>query len=252
MQLVVLAAGMGRRFGGLKQLTPVGAQGEAIMDVLLARAATCGFGGAVVIVRAEIESAVTAHFEAHSPPMPWRIVVQPVPDGRDRPMGTAHALLMCRDTIAGPFAVVNADDLYPLDAFDALARHLSTADEHALVAFRLEQTLVGDRPVSRALLELAGDHLAGIHENTSVRRTSTPGDAWVSMNMWGFRHTIFDDLASAVDAFIARGAHGEVLLPDVVSSMVANGTPVRVLRCAEACIGITYAEDVEAVRTALA
>jgi hypothetical protein len=105
--------------------------------------------------------------------------------------------------------------------------------------------------VSRALLALADDHLAGIRENTAVDRGSTPGDAWVSMNMWGFRPAIFDDLASSVEEFVAAGAHGEVLLPDVVSSIVARGATVRVLRCDDECIGITYAEDVEAVRAAL-
>jgi CTP:molybdopterin cytidylyltransferase MocA len=251
VQLVVLAAGMGSRFGGLKQLTPVGPRGEAIMDVLLERAASSGFDGGIVIVRSEIEQAVTAHFTELPPPLPWQIVVQPVPSDRDRPMGTAHAVLMCRDVIDGPFVVVNADDLYPPEAFAALARHLSTSSTHALVAFALQQTLVGDRPVSRALLELDGDVLAAIRENRSVDRASTAGDAWVSMNMWGFQPSIFDDLAAAVDAFVADGAHGEVLLPDVVSSMVAGGVRVRVLRCDAACIGITYAEDVTAVREAL-
>lgn len=221
------------------------------MDVSLARAAWCGFDGAVVIVRSEIETAITSHFASHAPAMACQIVVQPVPPGRDRPMGTAHALLMCRDAIDGAFAVVNADDLYPLAAFDVLGAHLETAREHALVAFRLGKTLVGDRPVSRALLAVADDHLASIRESTSVDRTSTPGDVWVSMNMWGFQPTIFDDLRTAVDEFLSAGAQGEVLLPDVVSSMIGNGTNVRVLHCDEPCIGITYAEDVEAVRTAL-
>ena len=254
MQLVVLAAGLGTRFGGLKQLAPVGPHDEAIMDVLLERAARSGFDGVLVVVRSEIEAAVAAHLSTFPPPLSTRVVVQPVPTGRDRPLGTAHAVLSCRAEIRGPFAVVNADDLYPEEAFVALAAHLATSNEHALVAFRLGQTLIGDQPVSRALISIDpdNDRLVRIEENTKLQRASASADTWVSMNMWGFQPSIFEQLEHAVDAFTASGATGEVLLPDVVSTMVATGADVHVVRCEQRCIGITYADDVRAVRAELA
>ena len=254
MQLVVLAAGLGTRFGGLKQLAPVGPHDEAIMDVLIERAARSGFEAAVVVVRSEIEAAVTAHLSTFPPPVSTRVVVQPLTSGRDRPLGTAHAVLSCRAAIEGPFAVVNADDLYPEEAFVALATHLATSKLPALVAFRLAHTLISDQPVSRALVSIDpdDDRLVQIEENTNVQRSSANGRAWVSMNMWGFQLSIFDQLEHAVDAFAASGATGEVLLPDVVSTMVAAGADVRVVRCEERCIGITHAEDVSVVRAELA
>ena len=251
MQLVVLAAGLGTRFGGLKQLEPVGPRGEAIMDVLLARAAGYGFDRAVVVVRAEIEDAIRSHFSELAPPMPWVTVVQPVPADRDRPPGTAHAVLMCRDEIAGRFAVVNADDLYPRSAFAALGDHLMASDEQALVAFRLDRTVIGDRPVSRAVLALDGDRLVAISENTALLPAAMPDGTWVSMNMWGFQPSIFEDLERAVRTFAASDSTGEVLLPDVVATMTEGGEITRVLWCEEPCIGITYAEDIGVVRRAL-
>ena len=254
MHLVVLAAGLGTRFGGLKQLAPVGPHGEAIMDVLLDRAAASGFDRASVVIRDEIEAPMTAHLTTFAPRLPHAVVVQAMHVDRDRPLGTAHAVLACRPHIDGPFAVVNADDLYPDEAFTALTQHCSTSLEHALVAFRFGRTVVGDRPVSRALLTFDehGDHLAGIEENTALAPSAVPEDAWVSMNMWGFQQPIFDVLETAVDAFVESATPGEVRLPDVVASMVAGGEKVRVLRCEGSCIGITYAEDVDAVRRFLA
>src|SRR4051812_20100641 len=119
--VVVLAAGLGTRFGGLKQLAPVGPNGQAILDFLVRRAAAAGFADAIVIVRPDINDAITAHVDEFAPPIPVRFVTQtPVP-GRERPLGTAHAVLACADAVEGPIAVVNADDLYPAEAFDLLA-----------------------------------------------------------------------------------------------------------------------------------
>jgi bifunctional N-acetylglucosamine-1-phosphate-uridyltransferase/glucosamine-1-phosphate-acetyltransferase GlmU-like protein len=252
VQLVVLAAGLGTRFGGVKQLAAVGPQGEAIMDVLVARAAACGFADAVVVIRSEIENEVADHFAAHSPALPVRVVHQSVPSDRDKPLGTADAVLQCRAEITGTFVVVNADDLYPLGAFKLLASHLASNDEHGLIAFRLRNTVISDRPVSRALLSFdATGQLRAIDERRSIEPATVSGDDWVSMNMWGFQPSIMDDLAGAVERFLAAGANGEVLLPDVVAELLHAGARVRVVPCEEPCIGVTYAEDVSTVRDAL-
>ncbi len=247
MDLVVLAAGMGRRFGGVKQLAPVGADGEAIIDVIATRAARAGFTRMIVVVRAEIEAAVAGHLDTRGGVLPAELVVQqPV-------VGTAHAVLAARPALTGPFAVVNADDCYPFDAFSSLAAALRERDDraHVLVAFRLGCTLLGPRPVSRAFCDVdAHGWLTAIREET-VAAGDPRRDALVSMNMWGFRLPMLDNLARAVDTYAATGAPGEVRLPDVVDASLAHGLRVRVVPCEERCTGVTYADDLPAVRAAL-
>ncbi len=250
VDLVVLAAGMGRRFGGLKQLAAVGPGGEAIFDVVTARAADAGFTRAVVVVRREIEANVSAHLCAHPAPLPVELVLQePV-------IGTAHAVLAARPTLRGGFAVVNADDCYPTEAFMQLGTHLRRPDDraHALVAFRLRNTLLDARPVSRAFLDVdAAGRLGAVHEETVAATVDDPrGDLLVSMNMWGFRPSMLDVLADAIDAHTTTTSRAEVRLPDVVDAFVAAGGIVRVVPCEARCVGLTYAEDLPAVRAAIA
>ncbi len=235
----MLAAGLGTRFRGVKQLAPVGPGGEPIMELLLGRAAQSGFGRGVVVVRPGIEDDVERALEQLSAPT-VELVVQP------EPRGTADAVLRCRHVVDGPFAVVNADDLYPAAAFRMLGTHLAAPDAHALVAFQAQQTFVSDRPVSRARVVESGGELVYVVEQTVT--PATAGDQWVSMNMWGFLPSVFD----AIDATRAEPHANEWLLPDVVATMTAAGARVRVLRCDEPCIGITYADDVDAVRATLA
>ena len=248
----MLAAGLGTRFGGIKQLAAVGPNGEAIVDVLLARAAACGYDDALIVIRREIHAEVVDHFAKRPPALPSRYVHQSVPPGRDKPLGTADAVLQCRAAIDSPFVVVNADDLYPQQAFALLADHLSSSDEHGLVGFRLRHTVISDRPVSRALLSFdETQHLVAIDERRAIEPATVPGNPWVSMNMWGFQPSIMEDLADAVARFLALGTGDEVLLPDVAAGLAASGARLRVIPCEEPCIGITYAEDVQIVRDAL-
>jgi NDP-sugar pyrophosphorylase family protein len=254
MHVIVLAAGLGTRFGGIKQLAAVGPNGEAIMDVLLTRAAESGFDDAVIVIRSNIESDMRAHLDAHPSALPITLVHQAVPSNRDKPLGTADAVLQCRAAVDDAFAVVNADDLYPRRAFELLAGHLSSSRDHGLVAFRLRNTVISDSPVSRAVLsidEVTG-RLCAIDERRDIEPTTVSDDPWVSMNMWGFQPSIMDDLARAVARHLASDASGEVLLPDVVAELAAAGTAVRAIPCEEDCIGISYAEDVPTVRDALA
>jgi bifunctional N-acetylglucosamine-1-phosphate-uridyltransferase/glucosamine-1-phosphate-acetyltransferase GlmU-like protein len=264
---VVILAGLGTRFGGLKQLAPVDADGSAIMDVLLRRAAAAGFSYAVVVVSPAVENAVRAHLEQASGAsvMPVAIAVQELPAGRSEPMGTAHAVLTARDEVHGPFVVANGDDLYPADAFALAADHLRAApdDEHAMVGFRVAHTLTSDRSVSRALVTVDSGRLVAAPEGKVVTRggelffetgkSSVPlrGDERVSMNLWVLRKSAFTPLAAAVSDFVSGGCVGEVFLPDVIVAMAHAGETVRVLVSESGCIGVTHDEDLAAVRAAL-
>jgi bifunctional N-acetylglucosamine-1-phosphate-uridyltransferase/glucosamine-1-phosphate-acetyltransferase GlmU-like protein len=257
--LVVLAAGRGTRFGGPKQLVAVRDDGSTITDILLRRAGDAGIERAAIVVHADIEGEVRSHLDAIQPRGRLDLFLQ----GHRR--GTADAVLAARDAVRGPMIVVNADDLYPASAFAALAAHLraAPAHEHAAVAFRVERTRIGARPESRALLDVdESGVLRGIREvkiqlvgdrgfSTTEPREAVAGDRLVSMNMWAFRHGVFDALQAAVDDFERRAVGGEVYLPDVVASMVAAGETVRVLPSDEMCVSLTYPEDLDAVRSAL-
>jgi bifunctional N-acetylglucosamine-1-phosphate-uridyltransferase/glucosamine-1-phosphate-acetyltransferase GlmU-like protein len=241
--LVVLAAGKGTRFGGPKQLVPVRDDGATITDVLCARAAAAGIDHAVLVVNPEIEHDVQrgAHVE---------IVVQ------RHPRGTADAVLTAREVAPGPIVVVNGDDLYPERAFALVA---APSREHAALGFRLDRCRIGSGPESRALLECsATGMLSRVREVKIEQRADAafavagesevvPGDQRVSMNMWLFQPSVF----GALDAAVAAGTEGEVFLPDVVASMVATGEHIRMLPCDDECLSLTYAEDVEVMRSAL-
>jgi NDP-sugar pyrophosphorylase family protein len=265
--VVVLAAGAGSRFGGPKQLAEVGPAGEAIMDVVVRRAAAAGFARAVIVVAPEMVADVRDHVAARGAAgIPIEVVVQRSVPGRAKPLGTAAAVVAADAAIDGTFVVVNGDDVYPADAFALIADHLrnAPADEHALVAFRVARTLTSDRPVSRAAIEIgAQSQLLAVREGTVVRgqeglrfETATSvqplaDDMPVSMNMWGFRDSVLGAFADAVDEFVASDRAGEVLLPDVVTALVRSGAVMRVLVSEGTCIGVTHPEDVVAVRNAL-
>lgn len=212
------------------------------MDLLLARASSSGYDRAVVVIRADIRDLVHAHFESYPPPILVELAEQA------EPIGTADAVLTARRAVHGPFVVANADDLYPVEAFAVLAQHIRMTNEHAIVAFRAGRTIVNDHPERRARLDIGEDGgLNGVEEATLCPSASFDKDAWISMNLWGFQQSVFDALARAV----ASRASSEVYLPDVVGAMIADGAVVRVLLCELPCVGITGADDVDAVRRTL-
>ncbi len=281
--LVVLAAGLARRYGGLKPLAPVGPHGEAVIDLVASDARAAGFGRIVLVLHPDTGPAVRYHVERCWPEsVPVTFAVQRVP------LGTTHAVLAAREAIGdGPFAVANADDVYGEDALSVLARHLQTERQaHALVAFSLAATVVSDAPVTRGVCTVGPDGtLSSIAERRHVARHQDNGaevafraddgtspvdltpDAPVSVNLWGFQADIWSVFTAAMDAsgldeeealaMVAAGRGvptGEVLLPEVVGRMVADGEglPVRVLRAGGACIGVTHADDLPVVRDLLA
>jgi CTP:molybdopterin cytidylyltransferase MocA len=270
MKLVLLAAGHGRRFGGLKQVAPVGPRGEAIMDYTVRHAEQVGYDGVVVVVREEIRDEIALHIDSRwDLAIPVEIVVQPA-----RP-GTAYAVLCARPAVDGCFAVANADDLYEPDALALIHQHFAARsasqarDEHMLVAYEIGKTVLTDAEVKRGICRVAmGGRLAGVAEHTvclrqdgdfdgvplasvgSARRETRLGRSTpVSMNLWGFSEAIFDTLEAAVAPFEPDGPDSEILLPQVVGAHVAAGSmAVHVAFTASRCYGVTHREDVPLVR----
>ena len=290
--LVLLAAGMGSRFGGPKQIAPIGPGGSALIDYAARDAMAAGFGRLVLIVRGEIAEAVETHVGKHWPaelrPEYVRQDLEPaavaaVAAGRQKPLGTAHALIAAAPSLEdGPFGVANADDLYGASAFALLADHLRQGGGHALVGYRLANTLLGDRPVNRALcavnaagtvtrivegavqVGVGGDGQAGDRELT-WRPIGTPeadarvmtGDEPVSMNLWGFTPAILTVLRDAFAAFsagdgIATG--DELFLPNVIGEHLrsAGGDLTVTLLMTDAhCLGVTHPDDVPLLQKTL-
>ncbi len=276
--LVVLAAGMGSRYGGLKQIDPVGPAGEAILDYSVFDALRAGFSRVVFVIRRDIEDAfrasVGARFERHVQvdyafqqldDLPAGLTV---PEGRTKPWGTAHAILAARHAVRTPFAVINADDFYGAEGYRHLAAHLSCAPagdrapDHAMVGFILRNTLSEFGSVARGVCSVSPEGLlrsvtetTGIEPFGAAARAVAPdgsitpltGDETVSMNMWGFQPHIFDDLLTYFRAFLrARAADpkAECYLPAAVTSAIDAGRArVRVLRSSDTWFGVTYRED---------
>jgi len=283
--LVLLAAGLGSRFGGPKQLAPIGPAGDALLDYTAREALDAGFERLILIVRGEIADAVESHIKSRWPgevrPEFVRQDLEPVAvaaarAGRVKPLGTAHAVLTAAAHLDGPFGVANADDLYGPRALGALAQHLAGGGGHALVAYHLANTLLGDRPVNRALCRVGpGGKLAGITEgevrSEGGRLTWTPigapdsetltmtGQEPVSVNLWGFTPAFVPVLAGAFAAFaagdaIASGA--ELYLPTVVGDRLGEGDgdrgiDVDVLVTEEHCLGVTHPDDVPLLQKTL-
>jgi hypothetical protein len=280
--LVLLAAGLGSRFGGPKQIAPIGPGGSALIDYAARDAVAAGFGQLVLIVRGEIIEAVERHVAAH-----WPAEIRPeyvrqdleasavaaVAAGRRKPLGTAHALVAAAPSLDGPFGVANADDLYGASAFKLLADHLAGGGGHALVGYRLANTLLGDRPVNRALCQVGpGGNLTGVVEGAvqagddgltwrpigapEAEARAMKGDEPVSMNLWGFTPAIVPVLTEAFAAFSVGGgiaAGEELFLPNVVGQHLGPpaGLDVTVLVSEDRCLGVTHPDDVPLLQATL-
>jgi UTP-glucose-1-phosphate uridylyltransferase len=280
--LLVLAAGMGSRYGGLKQIDPVGPGGETIIDYSIFDALRAGFGKVVFVIRKDIEDAfretVGSRFEKR---VPVDYVFQSldaippgfnVPAGRAKPWGTTHAILVAADAIHEPFAAINADDFYGAQGYRELAGHLTSGStDYAMVGFILRNTLSEFGSVARGVCRVAGDDtLQSIIELTKIERdgngarntdadgnaTKLSGDEPVSMNMWAFTPRVFDQLRERFKQFLERSGSdlkAECLIPNTVGDLVRDGQArVKVLRTRDAWFGVTYREDrprvIESVR----
>ena len=287
MQLVILAAGHGRRFGGLKQLAPVGPNGEAIMDYTARAAQSCHFDGLVVIVREDVRKEISAHIDTFWPTsMPVEFVCQgPLP-------GTAQAVFAAEKKIRGPFAVANADDLYGTEALRAIREHFGGVassngtkaskasqprdERHILIGYELSNTVLTTEPVTRGLCDVGSSgELERIVEHTvqlradgsfdarplhdgesadgSVGPLRLTGHECVSMNLWGFHRRVLDELEREIADFDEESSgSSELILPDVIRSLVSSDKDsVKVVRTASRCIGITHRKDIAIVREEL-
>lgn len=271
--LLVLAAGMGSRYGGLKQIDPVGPNGETIIDYSIYDAVRAGFGKLVFVIRRDIESAfreaIGARFEKR---LPVEYVFQEldklppgfsVPPNRTKPWGTGQAILMAENVIREPFAAINADDFYGADSFRVLAEHLqSGTQDYAMVGFILRNTLSEFGSVARGACRVGPDgYLQGVTELTKIEKDGPgakyvgekgqmqrlSGDEPVSMNMWGFTPSLFPHLREQLIKFLTN--HGqeeksELYIPSVVNELVAaRKERCRVLHTKDSWFGVTYRED---------
>ena len=275
--LVVLAAGMGSRYGGLKQVDPVGPSGEAILDYSVFDAVRAGFGKVVFIIRhdfeAEFKEKVGKKYEGLIPvdycyqdindlPAPYK-----VPEGRTKPWGTGHATRAARGVVKEPFAVINADDFYGRDAFEQLAKFLSHATDgatlgFAMVGYKLELTLSENGSVARGICDVAADGtLKGVTEMTKLVRAGdvaenredpaapvqVPLDARVSMNLWGFTPGLFTELEARFPKWLAENGakeKSEWYIPFVVDELIKEGKATcKVLPTESSWFGVTYRED---------
>jgi NDP-sugar pyrophosphorylase family protein len=271
--LLVMAAGMGSRYGGLKQIDPVGPSGETLMDYSIFDAIRAGFGKVVFVIRKDIEApfkeTIGAKFEKR---IPVEYVFQEldkipgefkVPEGRTKPWGTTQAVLMAEDAIKEPFAVINADDFYGAEGYQVLAGHLNSGSpDYAMVGFVLRNTLSEFGSVARGVSQADNDgYLKSVVELTKVERdgngakdtdpsgkvTQMTGDELVSLNMWGFTPAVFPQLRQHFRAFLERSGNdlkSENYVPSTVNELVSSGEArVKVLRTNDAWFGVTYRED---------
>ncbi len=286
--LVIMAAGMGSRYGGLKQMDPVDSEGHIIMDFSMFDAKRAGFDKVIFIIKREFEEDFRekvgkriekymevsyAFQEIGNIPASYE-----VPEGRVKPWGTAHAVLSCIDQIDGPFAVINADDYYGREAFQLIYDYLSAHEDdekyrYTMVGYLLGNTVTDNGHVSRGICEtnMHGE-LVSVEERTRIEKrgggiafteddgktwTEVSGDAVVSMNMWGFTKSILHEIRDGFPAFLDKGLKSnpmkcEYYLPAVVSRLLEEGkATAAVLKSADKWYGITYKEDKPVVVAAL-
>lgn len=275
--LLIIAAGMGSRYGGLKQIAPVGPNGEIIIEYSMYDAIRAGFDKVVFVIRRHFEQAFREQIgRAFEDRMETAYAYQeldtclkgyPLPDDRQKPWGTAHAILAAHAAIDEPFAVINADDYYGVDSFRIMADRLSKMrgsekGTYAMVGYLLGNTLSAHGTVARGLCEHDADmYLTAIHECTDIRQVGSdavytdaagreqylPGDAVVSMNLWGFEADIFGSIQSQFDTYLKR--HGrenksEFGIPTVVDELIqSKQKKVKILKTHESWFGITYRQD---------
>lgn len=286
--LVIMAAGMGSRYGGLKQIDPIDKDGHIIIDFSIYDAVKAGFEKAVIIIKKHFEEEfkerignrikkyIEVEYVYQEQVLPEGFVI---PDGREKPFGTGHAILCCKDVVKGPFAVINADDYYGRCAFEEIYHYLSTQKDdeqyhYSMVGYTLENTLTENGHVARGVCKIDDSQkLVDIHERTRIERregsaayTEDDGVTWneipagstVSMNMWGFGASMLKELEARFPKFLEKNLpvnplKCEFFLPSVVGELIQEKkAEVKVLTSPDRWYGVTYHEDKETVEKAVA
>lgn len=277
--LVVMAAGMGSRFGGLKQMEPISEDGRVILDFSVYDAKKAGFTKVVFVIKEaiaedfinivgkRIEKIIDVEYvyqETYK--LPEGFVC---PETREKPWGTAHAILCCKDAVHEPFAVVNADDYYGRSAFEKIYKELTSgSDDYCMVAFRLINTITENGTVARGVCVTKDGYLESVTERTKINNfcqfTEDDGETWtqlendtlVSMNLWGFQPDIFDYIEKGFVEFLSTNIEEpkkEYYLPLVVTSLIESNTKrIKVLSADDKWYGVTYKEDKPVVVSAIA
>jgi len=268
--LVVMAAGMGSRFGGLKQAEPITPDGKCILDFSVYDAKKAGFDKVIFIIRNDMEQDFRSLVgDRISKSIDVEYVFQTtdcLPKGRTKPFGTAHAILCCKDVIDSPFAIINADDYYGSNAFFEIQNHLTKAKkgEHAMTAYSLGNTLSKNGTVSRGVCQTENGFLKKLTEVSNIssdgsclfngEQTSLPPETPVSMNLWGLTPDIFDILTEEYEKFLVSAdlMKDEFYIPIVISNAVNIGkATVKVYKNTDKWYGITYREDLGEIKQAI-
>ena len=276
--LVVMAAGMGSRFGGLKQMEPISADGRVLLDFSVYDAKKAGFTKIVFVIKEAIaEDFINIVGKRIEKMIDVEYVYQELdklpegftcPETREKPWGTAHAILCCKDAVKEPFAVVNADDYYGRGAFEKIYNELvNNEDDYCMAGFRLKNTLTENGTVARGVCVVKDDCLESVTERTKINNefqfTEDDGATWtqlapdtlVSMNLWGFRPDIFDYIGKGFAEFLKDNINEpkkEYYLPLVVTELIETNTKkVKVLAAEDKWYGVTYKEDKPGVVAAI-
>lgn len=286
--LVIMAAGIGSRFGGLKQLAPVGINGEPIIEFSLYDAINAGFEKVIFIIKKEIDQDFKELIgnkikDSISVEYVYQSLEQlpsgySVPDGRIKPWGTGHAVLQAKNVIDAPFAVINADDYYGRDAFSVIYNYLNNQKTDripypfAMVGYQIENTLTDYGHVARGVCKIRNNHLEGVDERLRIEKhgdlieyTEDEGITWhsiergttVSMNLWGFTREFLNELEIRFPDFLDQALKEdpikrEFLLPTIVNDLLKEEkATVKVLRSKDQWYGVTYREDLAYVATAI-
>ena len=264
--LVVMAAGMGSRYGGLKQMDPVDEKGRVILDYSVYDAAAAGFEEVIFVIKPEMkesfEETVGKRIQGKigysfafqtTDDIPEGFVV---PEGRVKPWGTGHAVYCVKDKVDTPFALINADDYYGGSSFKLICDSLKNSDDMCMVGFELGNTLTDNGTVSRGVCDVQDGFLKGIEEHTALDKNSgIPLDTIVSMNMWGLTPEVFGYVESDFIGFLntmENPMKSEFYIPTVIDNMIhRHNYNIKVLECAEKWYGVTYKEDKATVAAAM-
>lgn len=263
--LMVMAAGMGSRFGGLKQIEPVGPNGESLLDYSVYDAMKAGFSKVVFIIKHEIEKdfrdAVGKRIEKVTDVDYAFQNFEDIPvnpdkfRGRSKPWGTGQAILSGKNLIRNPFTVINADDFYGKEAFAAVGDYLKTGGGYCMPGYRLQDTVTENGTVTRGVCTVSDGYLSSIDEISGIGKDSPIApNSIVSMNMWGLKTEIFGILEEEFGKFFEKiedPEKDEFLIPRVMNDLVKRGTKVRVLETDSKWLGMTYRDDLPKIKKEL-